>query len=178
MSRVQLNDAHPNQRLKIARLQIELRLQRPQRLLRVPALILRDSGKKVSSRNPWIEFGRMFQRMARVSWLTFAQLSHAKPQISVRKHGGRCDDSLKLHLCRGCIAPLQSLRTSLKLLLQRVRLLLRLGRTTTHERPHCQHQQERRRVADSVHTVLHVIPQTNGKREPLFGGSLFRFLIR
>jgi hypothetical protein len=79
MSRVQLNDAHPDQCLKITRLQIELRLQGPQRLLRSPGLVLRDSKKQVSSRKFWIELGRMFQRMARVLQLAFSQLSHAKP---------------------------------------------------------------------------------------------------
>jgi hypothetical protein len=46
-----------------------------------------------------------------------------------------------------------------------------------HQRPGHEHHKECRRVANTVHTVLHVIPQPNRKREPVFGGSLFPFLI-
>ena len=64
MSRIQLNDTHPHQRLKIAGLQIELCLERLQCLLRLPGLILRDSEKEVSSRKPRVELEGVLQRLA------------------------------------------------------------------------------------------------------------------
>src|SRR5580700_7339183 len=71
MSRVRLNNAHPQQRLKIARLQIKLCLQRPQRLLRLAGLVLSDSEKELDARKLRIELSRTLQRTARVLWLTF-----------------------------------------------------------------------------------------------------------
>ena len=170
MSCVQLNNAYPHQRLEIARLQIKLGLHRPHRLLRLAGLILGDSEKEMGSRKLRIELGRVFQRTARVFRLTFPQLNHAKPQVSVRKRGSLCDDPLKVRFCVGYIASLQGLRADLKLLLQCVRLSRRLRGAGTHQRHECENQKEHRSVADPLHTMVHVISQSNGKREPLFVG--------
>ena len=70
--RVQLNDPCPHQRLDVARLQLKLCLQGLQRPFRLSDLVLRDTQKKMNSREPRVELGRMFQRMDRVLRLPLA----------------------------------------------------------------------------------------------------------